>query len=471
MNITAYMLAKHHYPILAVMAALMMTASCVKVNPEIPEEPSEKPDPMPEPQPEPEPEPDPGKKKDADWKEFKKVAKFPVVRITAGQTIQKDIYTTGSITFEDPDGMYCDVPSLSGTMQIKGRGNTTWNQPKKPYRIKLDEKSKVLGMKANSDWVLLANYCDKSMLRNQAAMEISRIADLDWTPHCRTVELYLNGSYQGMYDLFQKVEVAGEKVDLQIATDADNSGEALTGDYFLEIDTTQDEPVSFTTPTYLVPLMFKEPEYPTAQQEKYIKDYFAQVDKAMAAEDIAKVGEYLDLDSFVKFFIVQELTKNVDGGLRKSSFMSKRRGGKAEISCVWDFDLSLGNANYLTDKSLCNGKNGDNGPEGWWVRYYQRTGTKDCWYSILMRNAQFNAQLKAKWNELKPELDKVPEMIDALTELYGDAITRNYNQWRTLGTNVWPNVVYPKTYKEEIDYLKNFYTTRLAWLDREINAL
>lgn len=457
----------------ALLCALLCTGACVRVEPDKkPDTVTPDPDPDPEPEPQPDPEPD---KKEADWKSYKKVPEFPSVHITCPSSIQKGVYTAATITVKDPEGMYCDVPELSASMQIKGRGNTTWGNPKKPYTIKLDERAKMLGMKNNKDWVLLANYSDKSLLRNTVAMEISRICDMAWSPRCRAVDLYLNGSYQGTYDLFQKVEVAKEKVDLAVVTENDNSGEALTGDYFLEIDTTQDEPVSFTTSTYGLPVMFKDPKYPTSQQQKYVKEYIASAEAALASSDYrdAEKGyrKYIDTDSFIKYYIVQELTKNVDGGLRKSSFMSLHRNGKLEISALWDFDLALGNANYLTDKTLGNHEKGSNGPEGWWVRYYCRSGKSECWYSRLFTDPEFTAALKAKWNELKPELDRVPDMIDALAQLNEDSYSRNFQKWQIIGTYVWPNVVYPDTYDKELDYLKDFYIRRLAWLDSEINAL
>lgn len=432
-----------------------MLPACSPVVPDTPEK--ENPDPQPDPDPEPEPE-----TKDPDWMSYKKVDSFPVMRITAKGGISRDSYISGSMTLEDPEGMYWDKPSVSATLQIKGRGNTTWNNyPKKPYRIKLDEKTKMLGIKGNKDWVLLANYSDKSLMRNTIAMEISRICGLEWTPRCRAVELYLNGEYQGVYDLFQKVEVAGEKVDI------------TPDDIFLEVDTTQDEPVSFMTDIYAVPVMFKEPTYPTAAQQAFVKDYFSKIEKAMSGSNFgdpdAGYAAYIDVDSFINFYIIQELTKNVDGALRKSTFLTLPAEGKLRVSCVWDFDLSLGNANYLSDKSLCNGKKGDNGPEGWWVRYYCRTGKNACWYSRMFEDPSFTAALKARWNELKPQLDKVPELMDLLYDLNGEAYARNFKTWAILGKNVGPNLVYPKTYKEELDYLKNFYNSRLAWMDTEIN--
>lgn len=419
----------------------------------------EKATPLPSPEQTPKPTPEPTPEEEVERPDVPgAIATLRIDTENRRQISSKTEYINATFTLEDPQGKYWDTPTLTVSGEIRGRGNTTWDFPKKPYRIKFTEKSKVFGMKSNRDWVLVANYSDKTLLRNTMAMEISRICGMEWTPQNRLVEVYLNGAYQGVYDLFQKVEVAKEKVDLNIEG----------GDLFFEIDTSQDEPVSFTTPVYALPLMFKEPEYPDPATEKMAKDYFTNIDRLLQKQDYGENGvrKYLDIDSFINFFIIQELTKNVDGALRKSSFMSLRSGGKASLCCVWDFDLSLGNANYFTDKSF-----GSNGPEGWWVKLYCRTGKSDSWFTMLFKDPQFVSDLKSRWNELKPELEQVPEKIRIKAVNNRPAINNNFNQWRILGTYVWPNVKTLGSYDAELDYMLGFYEDRLEWMDKEINKL
>lgn len=401
------------------------------------------------------------KKKDRDDLKWKKVSKFPTIYITTknGASISsKETPIEANIKVEDPEKMYSDSTLYEGKMQIRGRGNTTWDMPKKPYRIKLEEHTKLLGMKGNKDWVLLANYSDKSLLRNIVAFEISRIVDLPWTPHSRTVELYLNNSYQGSYVLCQHKEVAKEKVDIDVEK----------GDLYLEVDTTQDEEVCFESERWLIPFMFKDPSQPSAQQVADFKAYVQQVEDELFKNPGGAWGDLIDLDSFIGNYIVQEISKNVDGNFRKSNFLTKTVGGKLTIAHVWDFDIALGNCNYI-DSQHQNGVT--NGPEGWLIKIMGRKKKTDSWYPRLFLDPVYVKALQDKWTECKPELDQVPEMIDRLVELNQASYDHNFQTWHILGTYVWPNYKVCSTYAEEVQYLKDFYTTRVAWLDKEIMQL
>ena len=172
--------------------------------------------------------------------------------------------------------------------------------PKKPYRIKLDEKAKLLGMSTDKNWALLANYSDKSLLRNVAAFEISRIVDMKWTPKSVSVEFYLNGTYQGVYCLTEQVRVSSERLDLDLVTDQDISGEALTGDYFMELDFHFDEGARFKTDLKELPMMFKDPEEPTAEQFEYVKNFYNTAETVLYSENFKDAEDgyrkYIDVE-------------------------------------------------------------------------------------------------------------------------------------------------------------------------------
>ena len=402
------------------------------------------------------PEKEPKTRDDLAWK---KVEHFPTIRIQASSAINSKVdWVEATIRVEDPDGMYSDSTLFEGKMRIRGRGNTTWDMPKKPYRLKLDDHTKLLGMKGNKDWVLLANYSDKTLLRNIVAMEISRLCNLPWTPHMRTVELYLNGSYQGSYVLCQHKEVAKEKVDIDVEK----------GDLYLEVDTTQDELVCFTSERWLIPFMFKDPEEPTAAQISAFKAYVQQIEDALYANPGGGWEDLIDLDSFLGNYIVQEICKNVDGNFRKSIFFSKTVDGPLVLAHVWDFDIALGNCNYI-DSQHQNGVT--NGPEGWLIKIMGRKKKTDSWYPRLFLDPVFVEALKAKWDSIKPGLDEIPAMIDRLVDLNRASYDANFKKWNILGTYVWPNLYYYPTYDEEVAYLKDFFTTRVAWLDTELHKL
>lgn len=385
---------------------------------------------------------------------------MPAVRVnTDGGAQIKDTenYVPGTASFEDPDKVYSDVSILQCRTQIRGRGNSTWGMPKKPYKIQLDEKNEVFGLDKNKSWCVLANYADKSLLRNMVGMEISRIMEFSWTPQMFNVEFYLNGRYQGVYTFSQHKKVDKNRVNI----DTKNEG------YYLEIEQSIDEPCYFWTSKGL-PILFKDPDNPTQEQQKYIKDYFNSFEAALFGPDfkdpVDGYRKYIDMKSFVDNYIIQELAKNIDGNTRKSSALTKEKGKKLEFYHVWDFDLSFGNADYF-DGSV------GNGPYGWWIKDFGPNGRGSGWYPRLMQDPSFVKAVQNRWNELLPQLRTIPAFIDRTAAEMGDAPARNFNTWKILSIYVWPNVKVTGSYDAEVEYLKEFYTQRLEWLDKQINAL
>ena len=386
---------------------------------------------------------------------------IPVVRIdTKGKPIlDKKNYVDGTISISDPEGLYSDVKEFKADMGIRGRGNSTWSFPKKPWKVKLDEKASLLGMPADKEWALLANYADRTLVRNIVAMKLSEICGFSWTPRMRSVEVYLNNEYQGVYTLCEHKKVSKDRVNIDVVAETDNSGEAITGGYYLEIEEQQDETTCWWT-SMGVPMMFSDPEEPTAKQLEYVKKQFESFEQALWARNWSETTgypKYIDVDSFVDYYIVQELTKNVDGNLRKSSFITKERGKKMEMYHLWDFDLTLGNCGYFWDGV-------GNGPENFWIKL-------DKWYPHLFEDPAFVDKVQKRWNELMPEFSKIPDFIDEQVLYLDKAQKRNFEVWSIWESVDW--VYFPSlgSYEKEVEYLKEFYTERLQWLDRELNRL
>ena len=379
---------------------------------------------------------------------------IPTVHITTegGKAVDsKDHYVNAAFRFEDPSRFYTDEESLELTGRIKGRGNTTWGMPKRPYRIKLDEKAHVFSRWGNKDWILLANYSDKTLLRNIMAMEISRICGMSWTPMMLSVEVYLNGQYQGVYAFSDHKEIAGHRVNIEVATETD-----LEGGYYLELEEAMDEPVCFKT-VWDTPVMFHEPEYPTEAQQKYVREWFNGFEHALErvqGEHDDAYRSYIDVPSFINYYIIQEITKNPDGNVRKSTYLTKEKGKPLEMYHVWDFDITLGNCDYTNFEK----------PEGWQMRYVK-------WYNQMFFDPAFKKAVVDRWNELYPTLlTQVPAFLDRQRALMAGAEARNFDRWQILGVKVWPNYYYFPTYEQEYAFLKEFYEARLAWLNDRINA-
>lgn len=354
-------------------------------------------------------------------------------------------------------------------MAIKGRGNTTWGMPKKPYKIKLSEKAKILGMPKDKEWVLLANYDDKTLLRNIVAMEISKRLGFSWTPGMVSVEMYFNGSYEGVYTFTEHKKVSKHRVNITVATPEDNTGEGLTGGFYLEFENESiNEPYYFTTQRYGVTLMCHEPEEPTAEQRAYLEDYFRKFEDTLNALGHDDRGEknyydYIDVNSFVNYYILEELAKDPDANFRKSTYITKDRGKKLELYHVWDFDITFGNCNYWGN---------------WENKTTQQLAEdfvlKGCvWNNRLFgkNDEQWIKAVKARWNAMYSQLETIPDFIDEQVILLNGSYNKNFERWPILGQYVWPNAVWYSTYDDEINYLIDFYTRRLEWLNREINNL
>ncbi len=400
---------------------------------------------------------------------------LPVITIKTkdgAQIRDKKTYIKGTVTISDPDGLYWDTPELVLEMTengIRGRGNTTWDMPKKPYKLKFDDKVSIFGLPADKEWVLLANYADKTLLRNVVAMKLSEIVGMKWTPAMLPVEVYLNNDYIGCYTFSEHKKVSKNRVNLNIATETDNTGDLVTGDYYLEIESRQDEKVCFLSDINHIPMMFSDPEEPTQAQQVYVKTYFRDAEIALNGSDFTDPQKgwqkYIDIESFAKAFIVNELTKNIDGNMRKSSFITKERGKKLEMYHLWDYDLTIGNCDYMA--SMSNGI-ATNGPEGWFIK----TTSMDQginWFIRLSQDPAFCAKVKEIWNRSYPQFVDVIDFIDRQARLIDDAQTRNFQRWDILGTYVWPNMVVTGKYSSEVAYMKDFYAKRLEWLNDAFN--
>ncbi len=390
---------------------------------------------------------------------------IPRVYITTdnGRTpSNKTEYIPGTIRVEDPSCTFAQETVFEARMGIRGRGNTTWGMPKKPYKVKLDAKAGILGMPKDREWVLLANYDDKSLLRNIVAMEISRRLGFSWTPGMVSVELWFNGAYQGVYTFSEHKKVSPYRVNIEVATAENNSGDGLTGGFYLEFENESiNEPCWVKSERYGVTLMYHEPEYPTEEQQAWFRNYLNAFESTLYALGHDDRGEknyydYIDVDSFINYYILEELAKDPDANFRKSTYIAKERGKKMELYHVWDFDITFGNCNYWGNGLI---------PENFVL--------KDCvWYNRLFnKDRDWVDAVVRRWDEVYDELNTIPQYIDEQVRLLDGAQDRNFERWDILGKYVWPNAVWYDSYEEEIQYLKDFYGERLMWMDEALRKL
>jgi hypothetical protein len=334
-------------------------------------------------------------------------------------------------------------------MEIRGRGNSTWFlHPKKPFQMKLEDKGSVFGMPEKKKWLFLAEYSDKTMLRNTVAFEMGYLSNLDWTPKSQFAEVFINDEYNGTYNITEKVEEGGNRVDLG------DTGFLLEID---QLDRQNEDDIYFYTGQFLVAI--KEPELEwDDQQYQYIESYINEFESVLFssnyADPINGYAKYIEVDTFVDWYLISEITKNVDSRSFSSIYFNVIPGEKINMGPLWDFDLSFGNVDYADSQYA----------EGFWVK-------SNPWYVRLFRDPAFVEKVKTRFAYFRQNQNLIMDKIDMHAESLKWAQAENDDKWETLGIYVWPNPVIFDTYDEEVAHMKDWYETRMTWLETAINQL
>jgi hypothetical protein len=389
---------------------------------------------------------------------------LPVVQIwTDGNApiLDRENYVGGSMKITDGSRTVYATGLYDGRINMKGRGNSSWDMPKKGYRLKLPAAAQILDMPADKDWVLIANYADKTLMRNVVGFELSRRFGLAWTPRMRYVEFYLNGEFLGNYLLGEHVKVAPQRVNVTKLTtsDADQIAPNVTGGYLIEAD-----PLEYVDPGDVFFYLnseqlfdMKDPDSPTSAQLNYISAYAQSVEDAIIYHTLDNAGGYeslIDVDTFINWYLVKELMKDVDGGFYSSVYLYKERNAKLAMGPVWDFDLAAGNVDYSSAQH----------PTGWYIR------TQSEWFRHLFKDPVFAAKVRSRWKSLKSgQIDTIFQYIDQTKKLLNGSEQQNFTRWPILNEYVWPNAVVTGSYPKEVDYLKNWLKTRINWMDQQYN--
>jgi CotH kinase protein len=380
---------------------------------------------------------------------------LPVMSINtvdAAPITSEDDYVDATLSIVDtahPSNNY------TGTTEIKGHGNSTWIMPKKPYRLNLDSKAPLLGMTSDSNWILLANYDDKTMLRNDVSFKISQMFGMAWTPSTEFVEVYINGVYNGTYELSEKVEVSKARLNIGSIDDTDNSGNDLTGGYIGEIDHYNGETFMMTSLVGL-PIGIDDPDPPTTEQSTYFSTNFKLAENSMYNTNFKDPTTgwqaYWDEASLVNWFLVEELAGNQDADDWSSDYFYKPRSDpKFYRGPVWDMDITFGNDNGYPIAS----------PNAPWV------SVNSQWYAQLFKDPAFTAAVKAQWAVVRPQVLTLPAYIDTRAAALNLAQQNNFARWPILGEIVWPNTEAAGTYTGEVEFMKTWLNSRIAYMDSQ----
>ena len=377
---------------------------------------------------------------------------LPQVYIVTDEVIKRRSYVGCTITVHDPKGVYDDVYDTESTVKI--RGHSTSGGEKAPYNIKFGSKVELFGLGKSKKWNLLANLYDKTQLRNTLAYTFAQDIGLDYTSNSCFAEVYLNGEYRGIYQICEPVDVSKTQVDL----DTENN------EYLLELEpyAGYSNPYCVTTPVLKMVLGYNEPEEPTAEQRTWLKTFMTDAENAILSGDYNRVKEYVDVDSFARCYIVQELFKNVDYSVSSTRFYVK--GNKLYEGPVWDFDLSSGNCSSSYYKPYNNVDTTGLSYEGLYC--------VSLFNQHLFRYEEFRQLVSDLYEEYQPQIVNLycdnglgKSRIDSLLSGYREAIDRNYTLWSTKKAyNLYEHRPVDGTYDGEIAYLKNWLQKRNEWL-------
>lgn len=384
------------------------------------------------------------------------------------------------------------APDFAGRAGLNVRGQSSAGFEKKQYHFEIwdeanqDKGESLLGMPNESDWVLYAPYSEKTLMQNYLAYEWSnRIGQ--YAVRSRFVEVFVNGTagskidyagdYKGVYILMEKIKIDDDRVDVAKLGPTDNAEPDVTGGYIFKKDKPDPGEVGFNAGGNS--FRYEDPsaaDITPAQKtylSNYLNEFYSVLNGPNFADPVNGYAKYIDVDSFIEHHIIVEMTKNIDG-FRISTFYSKDRNGKIKMGPVWDYNLSLGNADYL------------NGwiPTGW---YSDMLSDGDYpWFRRLFQDPNFQQKYIDRWQELRrDELSTTRLMadFDALTNLLSDGngnyptganpvqtptnpVVRNYTKWKILGVDTWPNWYTDPSWIKQVNWTKNWLSQRVDWWDK-----
>jgi hypothetical protein len=426
---------------------------------------------------------------------------LPIVLInTNGKTIPNEpkidaelkiIYNGEGVRNNVTDSNY----DFNGTIGIELRGNSSQSFNQKQYgfetRTNNGENLNVplLGLPNDNDWILYAPYNDISLIRNVLAYHLWSEMGY-WGPRTRMVELILNGNYQGVYVLTEPIKQGKNRVDIAKLNPSDTTGRELTGGYIMRIDATTNEDLTFTskikgigtTQNKTVTWMhhYPKPKNIQASQQVYIQHYIDRMEELIASDQyndpVTGYAQYIDIGSFVDYFIHTELSHNADGFKRSAYFYKKKDAsdgtvGKLFAGPVWDFNLAFGSCNFCNANKI----------DVWSHNGCETNPTPILWKRLINDPAFANA-VKCRYSELRENILNTAylnEFIDSYAIRLDESQKRHFEKWPELfssstggfwGSDLWFSAYRVSTYHEEITIFKKWLSDRIDFLDKNLQG-
>jgi len=398
------------------------------------------------------------------------LTQLPTVDIdTQGVPIdQRETYIDGHLTLANPAQ---DGPAARLAIKIRGRGNSTWWEAKKPYKVQIVNDAAYagvadfLGMRKNRNWVLLADHLDHSLLRNKLAFSLGNSSvfsdGMKWNPSGQHVEVTLNGEYVGVYLFAEDIRIDAARLDIRKMSSSASSNQ-VDGGYIVEVDHPLDcDPIlQYTTPMGVrICVDTPDEESITPAQNQYIRDYIGAVEADIyGSGDLSRINAA----SFADWYLLQELFRNLDAPFYSSDRLWKDTEAAAipgdrvlNIGPIWDFDVAAGNSDLYQ-------------AEGCWVNQgLPITPDWPNWYRRIFDHPEFLDLAIARWHSRRPALERfVNSSIDSYSRRIREAQARNFGKWPVLGEASWNTHYIFLTWEEEVAFVRRFLNERMAWMDQ-----
>lgn len=414
---------------------------------------------------------------------------LPLIKInTEGETIVDEpriMAKMQMINNADGKNSFSDTNyEYDGYIGIEIRGNTAQMFPKKSYTVETrysdgsNNNVSLLGLPAENDWVLHGPYSDKSLMRNALAYSIGNAMGNGWHPRTRFVEIEINGEYRGVYLFVEKIKIDKNRVNIATLKPNDNTGDELTGGYIISIDRDQEgswnSPFMGRTGSVDVPFSYVDPKYKelTVQQRNYIREYITEFEYALHGNNFKdpELGyrAYINVETFIDYFIITELSRDLDG-YRVSVYFHKdkdSKGGKLTMTPFWDYNICFGNADFFSAGNPVGWASDGIGAGDWYEIPF--------WWDRFREDPYFETLLKYRWEKLRERViskSTINDFIDSCQHVLKNAQARNFQKFDILNSYVWPNNYIGGTYANEVNYLKNWISDRIDWLDTQMDKI
>jgi spore coat protein CotH len=329
-------------------------------------------------------------------------------------------------------------------LTIKGRGNSSFTgMPKPGYKIKFEKKQGLLGMPKDKEWALIGNSADKTLLKNFITYKLADWLGDEYTPRSQFVELYLNRQYQGVYQLVETVKVSEHRVNIP---QSDSS-------FLLERGPTEHGGEHFVVTEQGTKFEIKSPKEPTDSSTALIKKALSQFENYLRSDNPkGEITDYLDFEDYLRYYWIQEISKNMDGAFRRSIFLTWQKGDVIRLGPVWDFDVAYGNWEVDSLRTVTD----------WYIR-------PSGWNGLIFKREKLWQEAARYWKEHRDFLATFPDSIRKYAKELAPATKNEFKRWPVLeNTENWTYKEAYDSYDEAIDSLNSWINQRMDWIDNHL---